>query len=61
MKKQPIKLSDEQHKELREIAKVLTSHYQIEKIICFGALSSLTTGNTCFMEPEYRLKTPIIC
>lgn len=56
MKKNPIKPGEEQKRELQEIAKVLTSHYQIEKIVCFGALSSSTTGNTCFIEPEHSLK-----
>ncbi|QEC77277.1 HEPN domain-containing protein [Mucilaginibacter ginsenosidivorax] len=56
MEKQPIKLSDGQHRELREIAKVLTSNYQIEKVICFGALSSMTTANTCFMPPDHSTK-----
>lgn len=56
MKKNPIKLGEEQKRELQEIAKVLTSNYQIDKIICFGALTSLTTANTCFIEPERSLK-----
>ncbi|WP_439695873.1 HEPN domain-containing protein [Mucilaginibacter sp. AW1-7] len=56
MEKQPIKLSDGQYNELQEIAKVLTSNYQIEKVICFGALSSMTTGNTCFMQPDHSMK-----
>jgi HEPN domain-containing protein len=56
MKKQPVKLSDEQYKELQEISKALISHYQIEKIICFGALNTLTAGDTCFKEPKHDLK-----
>jgi HEPN domain-containing protein len=56
MKKNPIKLVEEQKRELQEIAKVLTSNYQIEKIICFGALTSLTAADTCFIEPEHSLK-----
>jgi HEPN domain-containing protein len=56
MKNYPIEISKGQQKELQEIAKVLTCQYQIEKIICFGTLSSHETVNTCFAEPESSLK-----
>ena len=48
MKNNPIKLTNAQTTELQEIAKVLCTQYKIEKIICFGALSSLTSENTIF-------------
>jgi hypothetical protein len=48
MKNNLIKLNETQSKELQEIAKVLCSHFKIEKIICFGALSALSSENTIF-------------
>jgi HEPN domain-containing protein len=56
MSNEKIKLTDGQQQELQEIAKALTNHYQIEKIICFGALSTHLRNHTCFMEPENSLK-----
>jgi HEPN domain-containing protein len=52
MNNQPIKLTEVQRKELQEIAIALTTHYKIEKIICFAAISSLSTSDTIFTPPE---------
>ncbi len=54
MKQQPVKINETQGKELQEIARALTSHYEIEKIICFGVNSMHETSNTCFTEPVDR-------
>ncbi|MFB0494481.1 HEPN domain-containing protein [Mucilaginibacter sp. OAE612] len=52
MQNTPIKITARQHKELLEIAKALTGHYRIEKIICFAALHCFHSSDTCFTEPD---------
>jgi len=56
MKNKAIKVSYAQQKELQEIAIALTGHCQIEKIICFGALRTEETTDTCFTDTESNLK-----
>jgi HEPN domain-containing protein len=56
MKNRAIKVSDAQQKELQEIAMALNGNCQIEKIICFGALRSEETTDTCFTDTESNLK-----
>jgi HEPN domain-containing protein len=52
MKKQSVKISNGQHQELQEIANALVNQYQIEKIICFGALHKHRLTDTCFKHGE---------
>ncbi|WP_429264024.1 HEPN domain-containing protein [Mucilaginibacter sp. 3215] len=57
MKNTVLKLTDQQIKELQEIAKALDNHYQIEKIICFGAINNSSKYKTCFDEPKSSSET----
>jgi HEPN domain-containing protein len=52
MKSNPIKLTEYQNKELQAIADALNTQYQIEKIICFAALSSYSSHETVFCPPQ---------
>ncbi|NVM64196.1 HEPN domain-containing protein [Mucilaginibacter sp. SG538B] len=52
MKNNPIKLTEYQNKELQAIADALNTQYQIEKIICFAALSSYSSHETVFCPAQ---------
>jgi HEPN domain-containing protein len=52
MKSNHIKLTEYQNKELQAIADALNTQYQIEKIICFAALSSYSSHETVFCPPQ---------
>ncbi|WEA01859.1 HEPN domain-containing protein [Mucilaginibacter sp. SJ] len=55
MKSNPIKLTEYQNKELQVIADALNTQYQIEKIICFAALSSYSSKETVFSSAQNNL------
>ncbi len=56
MRTDSIKLTGAQQRDLEEISRILCGQYQIEKIICFGALNLKIAKETCFMEAEGELK-----